>query len=89
MLYMWMGLGWMDGMVIIGHRCSKGTLVLKIPKTQQQRETNIPKETAKTLIKERLLGPINCFDRQSIVHGFLKIAMPVPCPNTICFHKLL
>ena len=23
--YMWMGLGWMDGMVIIGHRSSKST----------------------------------------------------------------
>ena len=84
-----MGLGWMDGMVIIGHRCSKGTLVLKIPKTQQQRETNIPKETAKTLKKERLLGSTNCFDCQIIFHGFLKVAMPVPCPITICFYKLL
>ena len=29
MLYMWMGLGWMDGMVIIGHRSSKSTFGAK------------------------------------------------------------
>ena len=78
-------MGWLSKVIGVPRAPS----VLIIPKIQQQRETNIPEETAKKLTKERLLGSTNSFDCQRIVSGFLKIAMHVPCPITICFHGLL